>query len=454
MLVKESPSKIAQTGFSDFDFYFNKNKTVAITGVGLDFSKPFEIDSEVPLYSATVVVGDKNSVIKDYHRYYLKKIATSQLLPQITSNTWGDGNADSRINHDFILKELEVASFLGVDVVQLDDGWQKGHTAGSKVKKGGAQIGKGMYDQQQDFWEVRETFKNGLAPILEKANELGVEIGLWYSCDATKDYKYYQTDIKNVCELFSKHNVTTFKIDGVRIENKKCEKNVIKILETVTKSTQNKIKFNMDITAGKRFGYLYNIQYGNLFLENRYTKNRTYYPSRTLKNLWELSKYIPSIRFQIEVCNLKNNVEEYKNDLLSISNYSIDYAFAVSMMANPLIWMEMQNLSDDDKVKLSKIISVYKAHRESLSKCFIQPIGLTPSGVGFTGFKADDNEKGYLLLFKEQNSENSFEFNVQLKNKKLTTLYKSSSDIKVKKVGNKVVLKAKTPNSFIFIKYE
>lgn len=452
MLVKESPCKIAQTGNCDFDFFFNKYRTVAITGIGLSFELPFDINESVNLYGATVVVGDKNSVIRDYHDYYLRGVSPVQRTPQILSNTWGDGHADSSINEKFMLDELAVANYLGVDVVQLDDGWQKGHTAGSHVKTGGAQIGEGMYDQQKDFWDVRSTFPNGLTPVLEKAKEYGIEIGLWYSCDATDDYKYLQTDIKNVIELYNKHGVSTFKIDGIRIKNKTCEDNVYKILSEIRKATDNKIKINMDITAGKRYGYLYMREFGNLFLENRFAKSRTYYPYRTLKNLWKLSKYVPTQRFQIEVANVNSYQEKYKGDKLAPITYGQDYAFAITMVANPLMWMEMQNLSQENKDKLKAIISVYKNERKALSECFIEPIGESPSGIGFTGFRASDcNGGGYLLLFKEMCEDKIHDFNVNLKGKKLKVLY-NSGDLKVKIKDDKVRVQGGTPNSFAFVK--
>jgi alpha-galactosidase len=47
------------------------------------------------------------------------------------SNTWGDRSRDARINEAFLLKEVEAGAALGVDVVQIDDGWQKGRSANS-----------------------------------------------------------------------------------------------------------------------------------------------------------------------------------------------------------------------------------------------------------------------------------------------------------------------------------
>lgn len=455
MLVKEGPTKIAQSGDTEFDFYFNKYKSLAICGLGLSFKQPFEIDEEIPLYQATVVVGDRNSVIKDYHKYYLSGVAKAQTKSQIISNTWGDRNADSCLNEKFTYKEIDYAEALGVDVMQLDDGWQKGHTAGSLVKKGGAQIGEGMYDQQPDFWEVRETFPNGLAPIITEAEKRGVEVGLWYSCDATDDYKYYEKDIENILTLYKKHGVTTFKIDGIRLYNKTCEKNVYKILSTIKEKTNGVIKINMDITAGRRFGYTYMREFGNLFLENRFTKSRTYYPHRTLRNLWDISKYIPTQRFQMECVNVKKNGDKYPLDKLAPINYSIDYAFAITMVANPLMWMEMQNLEKGDVPILKEIISTYKAIREDFEKAFIQPIGNRPNGTEFTGFNVlVENGGGYLILFKELNDQKSFDFDIDLTGKKVEVLYKSNKSISVKAKNKKVTLTSNKSNVVAIVKYQ
>ena len=211
----------------------------------------------------------------------------------------------------------------------------------------------------------------------------------------------------------------------------------------------------MDITAGKRYGYTYMREFGNLFLENRFTKSRTYYPYRTLRNLWDLSKYLPTQRFQIEVANVKLNQDRYENDYLAPINYPIDYAFAVSMMASPLMWMEMQRLEDGDKVILKNLIKVYKKIRGDLKGAYITPLGNRPNGTTFTGFNASlDDGSGYLLLFKEKTNESKFTFNVNLQGKKFKTLYRSTSDIKIRHLKDKTLLNSSAYNSFIILRYE
>ena len=58
------------------------------------------------------------------------------------SNTWGDRSRDARLNQEFMLKEIAAGARLGVDVVQIDDGWQKGRTANSARESSDLTAGK------------------------------------------------------------------------------------------------------------------------------------------------------------------------------------------------------------------------------------------------------------------------------------------------------------------------
>ena len=69
----------------------------------------------------------------------------------LLSNTWGDGNRDSRINEEFLLKEIEAAADIGVEVVQIDDGWQKGRSKNSS-QSGGKGVWNGYWAADPEFW--------------------------------------------------------------------------------------------------------------------------------------------------------------------------------------------------------------------------------------------------------------------------------------------------------------
>ena len=157
----------------------------------------------------------------------------------------------------------------------------------------------------------------------------------------------------------------------------------------------------------------------------------------------------------MECVNVKKNGDKYPLDKLAPINYSIDYAFAITMVANPLMWMEMQNLEKGDVPILKEIISTYKAIREDFEKAFIQPIGNRPNGTEFTGFNVlVENGGGYLILFKELNDQKSFDFDIDLTGKKVEVLYKSNKSISVKAKNKKVTLTSNKSNVVAIVKYQ
>ena len=75
--------------------------------------------------------------------------------------------------------------------------------------------------------------------------------------------------------------------------------------------TDNQVVFDVDATANSRGGYHYLNKYGNIFLENRYTDWGKYYPHWTLRNLWQLSAYVPPELLQVEFLNKWRNPGKY-----------------------------------------------------------------------------------------------------------------------------------------------
>jgi hypothetical protein len=192
----------------------------------------------------------------------------------------------------------------------------------------------------------------------------------------------------------------------VRIADKEADVNFRKMLDTVVARTDGKAIFNLDVTAGRRFGYNYFYEYGNLFLENRYTDWANYYPHFTLRNLWMLSSYIPPQRLQIEFLNKWRNNDKYAaGDILRPANYSFDYLFAITMPAQPLAWMEARNLPVQ-AFDLAALTTTYKKYWEQWHGGMIFPIGKEPSGYSWTGFQSFNpgaEEQGFILVFREAN---------------------------------------------------
>ena len=109
----------------------------------------------------------------DFHRMFRPYVAGRDGL--FLSNTWGDGNRDACINEDFIMREVEAGASLGVDVIQIDDGWQKGRSANSAALAKGENGRWGDWWNVDGFWDVDPVrFPNGLEPVVAAARAKGM----------------------------------------------------------------------------------------------------------------------------------------------------------------------------------------------------------------------------------------------------------------------------------------
>lgn len=82
-------------------------------------------------------------------------------------------------------REIEAAARLHADVVQIDDGWQKGITANS-IESGGAGAWDGFWASDPQFWDVdRRRFPEGLKLLCEHARHKGLRVGLWFAPDSS-----------------------------------------------------------------------------------------------------------------------------------------------------------------------------------------------------------------------------------------------------------------------------
>jgi alpha-galactosidase len=200
--------------------------------------------------------------------------------------------------------------------------------------------------------------------------------------------------------------IRVFKIDGIELSNKTDEINVRRFFEKIKEATNGKVVFNMDVTAGQRMGYFYFLEYGNLFLENRYTDWGNYYPHRTLRNIWMLSEYVPSEKIQVEFLNKWRNADKYLvNDPIAPSNIPFDYIVATTFAGQPLTWMEVSNLPEE-ALKIKGLLSDYKKMQHDFHKGIIMPVGEEPNGLNWTGFQSvESSVKGYFLIFREFNND-------------------------------------------------
>lgn len=406
---KEAPTHLSALGAGGADIRVYGNRYLELHGSGL----MGQAADGVPLagYGSVVGVGAADSLPQLYKEFYnAQYLGDRAQRTFVMSNTWGDRNQDGAVCEAFMLREIEAAARLGVDIVQIDDGWQKGITANSRLAKGG--VWEGYYAADEDFWQVNaRKFPRGLEVIVQAAKEKGVALGLWFSPDSSRDFANWQRDVQVLLALHERYGIGYFKLDGVKIRTKLAEAHYLSLLDAVTRNSRGAISFNQDITAEDRLGYVYEKQYGTLFVENRYTDWGNYYPHNTLKNVWSLSRYFPMHKFQFEVLNNTRNRAVYGDDPFAPHLYDIDYAFASVMVCNPLLWMELSALPEAACARLARIIAVYKQHRAAMWRADVRPLAQMPDGRSFTGLEvACRNGAGYLILFRENTQERAYEY--------------------------------------------
>ena len=345
--------------------------------------------------------------LRDFHRslWPYKSGRDGVLL----SNTWGDGNRDSRINEEFLLKEIAAAADIGVEVVQIDDGWQKGRSANSSQSKGKG-VWNGYWAADPEFWvpdPVR--FSRGLGPLTETAGKNGVSIGLWFGPDSSDDAANWERDADCLLSFYRQLGIRHFKIDSLKLHTPTAFSRNRGFFAKMLRESGSQMCFDLDCTAEVRPGFLGGMPVGPLFAENRYAFRkgdmRVYYPHQTLRSLWTLSRILDPVRLRMEFLNPAKKDEAYGDDPLRPSAWPADALFAITMLSSPLAWMELSDVPEAVRAKWRPLIAKWKCERDALHGCVTVPVGGKPDGEAWTGFvSVGDNGEGYALIFREGNA--------------------------------------------------
>ncbi len=349
---------------------------------------------------------DMTSRLHAYQRLFRVPIPGREAV--LLSNTWGNRARDGRINEAFIMQEIEAAARLGVEVVQIDDGWQKGTSANSVIGSG---VWAGFWNTDEAFWEPHpDRLPRGFDPIIDAARRHDIQIGLWYAPDSYSDFINWERDASVLLNFYHRYDIRYFKLDSIDIRSSLGRKRLHALLDRVYENSDGKAVCELDLTAGRRPAYFNAMRAGTLFVENRYTDWRTYYPHHTLRNLWQLAHFIDPLRLRVEFLDHTRNCHLYPDDPLAPEHYAPDYLFATTMFANPLVWLELSELPVSFIDSCSRLITVWKAHRERLLCATIYPIGDKPDGTTWTGFWACGEDYAYLLAFREYNPDPDWTF--------------------------------------------
>lgn len=321
------------------------------------------------------------------------------------SNTWGGGNRDSRINEEFLRREIEAGAELGVEVIQVDDGWQKGRTQNSADCDGRGNGAWGSYwGRDADFWRPdAERFPAGLRPLVELARAKGMRFGLWYGPDSSDDAAQWERDAACLLDFYRTLGIDHFKLDSLSLHSRTAFERNRRMFDRLLEATGGKMVFDLDATAQIRPGYFGLMDVGPVFVENRYAGGH-YSPWKTLSSLWQLTHVVDPVRLRFEVVNPEPKLGEVdRSTPYSIEKWPMDAPFAVAMCASPLAWMELSEISSARREAMKKLVRRWKCERPMLHGGITFPVGEKPDGFSWTGFvtRNESARVGYVLLFRE-----------------------------------------------------
>lgn len=423
---------------------------------------------ETPWFHFAFVNENKDYLLRKYREFFLKFISENleSRKPYIYYNTWNyqervkifkKGKYLDSMNLEHILKEIEIAHQMGVDVFVIDTGW---------------------YNKTGDWVVDEKRFPDKLVKVKEKLTSFGMKLGLWFNpivaartseiylahpeyamafegeiCDCGSIWEteesygmclasgYSDYYIQKLIRLYNELGVTYFKWDGIgqygcdspdhfhgTMANTSEERQanysfkmgleMIRIVEEVTKACPEAI-FDFDITEGGRFvglgflsvGKYFHMNNGPYFNDFDIPENVNIDPntinvffhagvarSRACRQFVHYDKIVPSILF----------LTHFFPDAYKTSQVN---SLSSLMLGGNGIWGDLLSLSNEDIKLFKENIQRYKSVAESVTSSY-------PRTKGFIGSSPEIYEKilpqaasGIVTFFTR--AEGCFEYTTQ-----------------------------------------
>ena len=401
--LQEAPCSEDRRDLTSYDFR-RDGKLFYSCGWGV-FPGGMKIGKWYRSYRTTLLVhpaGCQAEAVRDYVRFRSNTIEQDL---KITVNPWGCGKFYKQLTADFLLGELKAAGDCGSDLYQVDDGWQDGGTLSDLA-------GKNTRIDIKSFWKIAPKFWNGDFAVPRKvAEDNGVELALWCAPTNNIAYSDWREFADILYDFHKKYGIKVFKLDGITLRTDEAEDNFEAMLQYLNRKSNGSIRFNFDVTYGQRGGYFRFLEYGSIFLENRYLchpHGLGYHPERTLRNLWRMAKWVPAQKLQIEVPWPGDiNRDFYRKKGESFPDvYPWEYWLAIPMVASPLLWFTPSALPDNKRAECRKMMELHRKLHSMLANADVIPVGEAPTGSSVTGFLARGEKAGYLVLFREKDCQN------------------------------------------------
>lgn len=420
-MVQEAPSTGERRHENSSDFIYRAS---CIKSLGWGILPSEFRDEEMTAYScaAGVFSGDFDDASVEVKKFFVNRFRQAPEKYKTMANPWGGGGQlwQENISDSFVLKEIRAAAEMGLEMYQIDDGWQENRSL--------SEMTSANRPMSPAEWQIRkDIFPSGFSKIKKACDKENVELCLWFAPSFNKAYRDWEEQAELLYGFYKKYGIKTFKIDAAVVNSKEAEENLEKLLRSLRLKTGGEIYFNLDTTSGMRPGYLLFQEYGNVFLENRYQSQeglRSYLPSKAMRNLWLLSRYIPSQRLQIEFTDM-NAAAPYKKVYKGTGypeKFTQEYVSATTLFASPLCWAYPSEFEDESRKSVRRVMELHKEIRNALYDCIVMPVGEEPSGKSWTGFQAHNFRKnsGLLIVYREMSREDKWIFSLKyLKDKKV-----------------------------------
>jgi DUF1680 family protein len=378
ILVKESHKCVNQPGVATGSFETGPGG-IGVTGLGLG-AADLDAGSYRKCWADWIVpyAGDSTDALlalKEFDRLRYP-VRSSDLY--IMANTWGDSENPTDGQHaageDNVLKEIASQADLGIDVQQIDDGWQ----------------GPG-YTQWRPAADV---YPQGWSKVKDFAAREKVKLGLWAS------WVIPEADLE---WNFDHGGFSYVKLDFSQLNTKARLDSFMNKVRSFVQYTHNQVRINWDVTENApRVGYFYAREFGNVWLENRkpvIPANAIYTPYRVLRDAWQVAKYVNLNKFQLPIQNMGRIDRQASNAYL----YSDSYSAAIALMGSPMFFELTQFYPDTAREAVKRVVTAYKRERDDLFKGYVFPVGDMPDDSNWTGFQdvIPGGKEGYLLIFRE-----------------------------------------------------
>ena len=400
ILVKESNKHTAMKADADvatggFEFAADR---VAVTGAGL-YPADVSTDRFRSCWATWLVMyrGDESDgelALKQFDRRRYPVRPDRDIY--IMANTWGSEDMRPECLHsareEAVLAELKSVADLGIDVLQIDDGWQTPQwTTAASAKQ--VQRGREAYEVFGDY----PVYPEGWSRVRQTADELGVTLGLWAAWTAP---------LEALKSNYDEGDFKYFKLDFAHLNSKDKYDDLTDKARQLIKHSGHTASVNWDVTeVATRMGYFSGREYGNIYLANRKTKTVRnpvlYVPHKVLRDAWHLSKYTNLNKFQVTVQNIDIVQEDAPTDA---AMHPHDYVTAIALMSSPIFFQETRYYSPEARAQVRDLLTLYKQHRRAMYEGYVFPIGNEPDNLSWTGFQNHRPQAGtgYLMIFRER----------------------------------------------------